>query len=96
MSSQIFCMWGEPWRKRARLRLWHVPSDRLGRKCRGRGICERSGCRRQALEGKAPGGQFWTAAAQPCPKSLCTALAKALVDASCDSRLTRLWDNCKC
>ena len=33
-----FCMWGEPWRKRTRLRLWHVNSSSLGRRCRGRSV----------------------------------------------------------
>ena len=53
------------------------------------------GVRVIALEGKAPGGRFWTAVVEPYPKPLCGALARALSDAAASRRLARLWDICK-
>ena len=50
-----FCMWGEPWRKRTRLRVWHVSSSSLSRRCRGRSARDRTrgqGARRALLDGR--------------------------------------------
>ena len=88
-----FCQYGEPFRKRTRLRFWRCTDvDRAGRLCkRTDGICSATGVAHIQLRGHV-NGQFRTRAAQMYPKRLCEVLATILSNSKHESELSRKWN----
>ena len=77
MCQVDYCAFKMPWRKRTTFLLfnWGVDSTWLP-KCVGKhGLCSFSGKAHLQLSGRAPGGAFRTAVAQPYPEELCDILA---------------------
>eukprot|EP00973_Karenia_brevis_P044738 6195560-Karenia_brevis.AAC.1 len=76
-----YCQYGTPWRKPTAFLTWHFPLfNQTGRRCHGqRGICSRTHQAHEILQGLGPDGKFKTLIAQPYPKQLCSAYAKAAV-----------------
>jgi len=75
-----FCQWGVPWKKSTSFLSSNLDLIELANtRCVGskRGICSRTGRGHQQLQGKDPSGNFYTKLAEPYPKRLCKALAKA-------------------
>ena len=76
-----FCAYGTIWRKRTNILAGNIPLDDLHRvdhRCSGRRCCEFTHKPHFHLTGKGPGGENWTAIAQPYPPKLCSGLAYAL------------------
>ena len=87
-----FCMDGKPWRKRTRLMWANLDLRYVLRSCTGkRGICARTGCSHQQLQG-SQGGQFMTLLAQPYPHRLCQRLAAAFGNAFFNHSAEKLWE----
>jgi hypothetical protein len=90
-----FCQWGKPWRKRTRFLVGNVPeqdSQKLARRCCGRGRCSRTGRPHHHLSGSAPNGIRWTLLAMPYPARLAHVLAAMLVSEARTAYAQRLFN----
>ena len=87
-----YCSLGTPWRKRTKLRSWHLDLSGIGSKCSSsHGLCSFTGRKHLVLEGRAPDGRFWTVVAQPYPKDFCRMVAKRFIAEWQNHVLERLW-----
>ena len=76
-----FCQFGTLWRKRTKFLCGNLDTQdvaRIGRLCRGRGVCDRTGRQHFQLTGSNHQGVPWTHIAQPYPTLLCKQLAFSL------------------
>jgi hypothetical protein len=74
-----FCQFGTDWRKPTKILGIHIDLNPIASTCTGkRGICSRTGVKHQVLEGRAPGGQYWTRLATMYPFQFAKRLAMCL------------------
>ena len=73
-----FCCWGTPWRKSTGFATCNMPTHGFARACRGRKVCDNTGCPHCVLKGQNEQGVFWTLIAEPYPEKLCRALARGV------------------
>ena len=88
-SVTHYCMWGASWRKPTGFLTWGLVMESIDSvRCIGakRGLCVRTGEPHVVLSGKGPDGTFKTLLANPYPKKLCQALARAYMNADVASR----------